>query len=182
MLCWTCFVEVSLTSNRCQNPLWCQKRLTSWSVACHTQLLRPIYFTVQQATEGVHWKAVCACIKTGFWPLICILIQVKTWRRCRGPCQLWEAWLSPRMTAPTSETPTGSSSETTPAEFSFCADECRFILGDTVTISCRKAQENKRDFSEDQMKAGKNVIGLQMGSNKGASQEGMSYGRPRQIL
>lgn len=47
---------------------------------------------------------------------------------------------------------------------------------------CRKAQENKRDFSAEQLKAGKNVIGLQMGSNKGASQEGMSYGRPRQIL
>ncbi|XP_068173315.1 transgelin isoform X2 [Antennarius striatus] len=46
----------------------------------------------------------------------------------------------------------------------------------------RKSQENKREFSEDQMKAGKNVIGLQMGSNKGASQEGMSYGRQRQIL
>uniref|UniRef100_A0AAV2J632 Transgelin n=1 Tax=Knipowitschia caucasica TaxID=637954 RepID=A0AAV2J632_KNICA len=46
----------------------------------------------------------------------------------------------------------------------------------------KKAQENKRDFSDDQLKAGKNVIGLQMGSNKGASQEGMSYGRPRQIL
>lgn len=49
-------------------------------------------------------------------------------------------------------------------------------------LHCRKAQENKRDFSDEQMKAGKNVIGLQMGSNKGASQEGMSYGRPRQIL
>lgn len=47
---------------------------------------------------------------------------------------------------------------------------------------CRKAQENKREFSAEQLKAGKNVIGLQMGSNKGASQEGMSYGRPRQIL
>ena len=47
---------------------------------------------------------------------------------------------------------------------------------------CRKAQENRRDFSDDQMKAGKNVIGLQMGSNKGASQQGMSYGSSRQIL
>ncbi|XP_068601989.1 transgelin [Brachionichthys hirsutus] len=46
----------------------------------------------------------------------------------------------------------------------------------------KKAQENKRDFTEDQMKAGKNVIGLQMGSNRGASQGGMSYGRQRQIL
>ncbi|CAL8372100.1 transgelin [Gadus morhua] len=46
----------------------------------------------------------------------------------------------------------------------------------------KKAQENRRDFSDDQMKAGKNVIGLQMGSNKGASQQGMSYGSSRQIL
>ncbi|XP_046891367.1 transgelin isoform X2 [Hypomesus transpacificus] len=46
----------------------------------------------------------------------------------------------------------------------------------------KKAQENRRDFSDDQLKEGKNVIGLQMGTNKGASQQGMSYGRPRQIL
>lgn len=62
------------------------------------------------------------------------------------------------------------------------ADQRGLRLADTLTMSCRKAQENKREFSEDQLKAGKNVIGLQMGSNKGASQEGMSYGRPRQIL
>ena len=49
--------------------------------------------------------------------------------------------------------------------------------------SCRKAQENKRDFSDSQLKQGKNVIGLQMGSNQGASQAGMTgYGRPRQII
>lgn len=47
---------------------------------------------------------------------------------------------------------------------------------------CRKAQENKREFTDEQLKAGKNVIGLQMGSNKGASQEGMSYGKTRQIV
>ncbi|XP_067222370.1 transgelin isoform X2 [Chanodichthys erythropterus] len=47
----------------------------------------------------------------------------------------------------------------------------------------KKAQENRRDFSDYQMKEGKNVIGLQMGSNKGASQSGMTgYGRPRQIM
>ncbi|XP_039185756.1 transgelin isoform X2 [Crotalus tigris] len=47
----------------------------------------------------------------------------------------------------------------------------------------KKAQENKRDFSDSQLKEGKNVIGLQMGSNKGASQAGMTgYGRPRQII
>ncbi|XP_077162318.1 transgelin [Paroedura picta] len=47
----------------------------------------------------------------------------------------------------------------------------------------KKAQENKREFSAMQLKEGKNVIGLQMGSNQGASQAGMTgYGRPRQIM
>ncbi|KAK1788230.1 hypothetical protein P4O66_015974 [Electrophorus voltai] len=47
----------------------------------------------------------------------------------------------------------------------------------------RKAQENRRDFTEEQMKEGQSVIGLQMGTNKGASQAGMTgYGRPRQII
>uniref|UniRef100_A0A4W5M760 Transgelin n=1 Tax=Hucho hucho TaxID=62062 RepID=A0A4W5M760_9TELE len=45
----------------------------------------------------------------------------------------------------------------------------------------KKAQENRREFTDDQLKAGKGVIGLQMGSNKGASQTGMSYGATRQI-
>ena len=45
-----------------------------------------------------------------------------------------------------------------------------------------EATESKRDFSEEQLKAGQNVIGLQMGSNRGATQSGMtSYGAPRQI-
>ncbi|XP_029030293.1 transgelin-like [Betta splendens] len=47
----------------------------------------------------------------------------------------------------------------------------------------KKSQENRRDFSEEQLSEGKNVIGLQMGTNKGASQAGMTgYGRPRQII
>ncbi|XP_069080816.1 transgelin [Pleurodeles waltl] len=47
----------------------------------------------------------------------------------------------------------------------------------------KKAQEHKRDFSDQQLKDGKNVIGLQMGTNRGASQAGMTgYGRPRQII
>ncbi|KAL2095338.1 hypothetical protein ACEWY4_010057 [Coilia grayii] len=47
----------------------------------------------------------------------------------------------------------------------------------------KKSQENRRDFTEEQLKEGKSVIGLQMGTNKGASQAGMTgYGRPRQIL
>lgn len=47
----------------------------------------------------------------------------------------------------------------------------------------KKSQENKRDFSDEQLAEGKNVIGLQMGTNKGASQAGMTgYGQQRQIL
>ncbi|XP_047580488.1 transgelin-3 isoform X1 [Lutra lutra] len=47
----------------------------------------------------------------------------------------------------------------------------------------RKAQQNRRGFSEEQLRQGQNVIGLQMGSNKGASQAGMTgYGMPRQIM
>ena len=49
--------------------------------------------------------------------------------------------------------------------------------------SPRKAQEHKREFTESQLQEGKHVIGLQMGSNRGASQAGMTgYGRPRQII
>ncbi|XP_041656641.1 transgelin-like [Cheilinus undulatus] len=47
----------------------------------------------------------------------------------------------------------------------------------------KKAQENRREFTEEQLSEGKNVIGLQMGTNKGATQAGMTgYGRPRQII
>ncbi|XP_053560784.1 transgelin-2 [Bombina bombina] len=47
----------------------------------------------------------------------------------------------------------------------------------------KKSQENKRAFSQDKLKEGQSVIGLQMGTNKGASQSGMTgYGMPRQIL
>jgi len=45
----------------------------------------------------------------------------------------------------------------------------------------KEAQANKREFTEEQMKAGEGVIGLQMGSNKGASQAGDHFGRPRQV-
>lgn len=47
----------------------------------------------------------------------------------------------------------------------------------------RKAQGNRREFSEEQLRRGQNLIGMQMGSNQGASQSGMrSYGMPRQIM
>uniref|UniRef100_A0A8C1NKA7 Transgelin n=1 Tax=Cyprinus carpio TaxID=7962 RepID=A0A8C1NKA7_CYPCA len=47
----------------------------------------------------------------------------------------------------------------------------------------RKSQGNRREFSEEQLRQGQNMIGLQMGSNRGASQAGMTgYGMHRQIM
>jgi hypothetical protein len=49
-------------------------------------------------------------------------------------------------------------------------------------LGVRKATENKRAFDPNVIKAGASVIGLQYGSNKGASQQGMTaYGTGRQI-
>jgi len=45
------------------------------------------------------------------------------------------------------------------------------------------AEANKRDFDENKLREGRNVIGLQMGTNKLASQQGMTaYGTGRQIM
>ena len=46
----------------------------------------------------------------------------------------------------------------------------------------KESEKNVREFSEDQLKAGQTVIGLQMGSNKGATASGVNYGRQRDIL
>jgi len=45
-----------------------------------------------------------------------------------------------------------------------------------------EATENKREFTEKQLRAGEGVIGLQAGSNKGASQAGQNFGKTRAIL
>jgi len=45
-----------------------------------------------------------------------------------------------------------------------------------------EATENKREFTEEQMRAGEGVIGLQAGSNKGASQAGQNFGKTRAII
>jgi len=49
------------------------------------------------------------------------------------------------------------------------------------TLGPRESQRNTRDFTEEQMKAGQGVIGLQMGTNQLASQKGMSFGNQRHI-
>lgn len=45
----------------------------------------------------------------------------------------------------------------------------------------KEAQRNTRDFTDEQLNAGQTMIGLQMGTNKGASQKGMSFGTTRHI-
>lgn len=49
-------------------------------------------------------------------------------------------------------------------------------------IGPKEAERNEREFSEQQKQEGKNVIGLQMGTNQVANQKGMTpYGHSRQI-
>ena len=49
-------------------------------------------------------------------------------------------------------------------------------------IGPKESQKNTREFTEDQLRAGHGVIGLQMGSNKGATQAGQNFGKTRAIL
>jgi len=46
----------------------------------------------------------------------------------------------------------------------------------------KPSEENVRDFDEETIAAGKAVIGLQAGSNKGASQSGQNMGAGRKII
>jgi hypothetical protein len=53
---------------------------------------------------------------------------------------------------------------------------------DGPVLGVKIASENRREFDAGVLKAGQSVIGLQYGSNKGASQAGMTaYGTGRQI-
>ncbi|XP_002161981.1 myophilin isoform X1 [Hydra vulgaris] len=49
-------------------------------------------------------------------------------------------------------------------------------------IGPKESNKNVREFTEDQLRAGQGVIGLQMGSNKGATQAGQNFGKTRAIL
>ncbi|CAG9763020.1 unnamed protein product [Ceutorhynchus assimilis] len=46
----------------------------------------------------------------------------------------------------------------------------------------KPADENKRDFTEEQLRAGEGMIGLQAGQNKGATQAGQNMGAGRKII
>lgn len=49
-------------------------------------------------------------------------------------------------------------------------------------IGPKESQQNKREFSEEQLRAGEGVIGLQMGTNKFANQSGQNFGKTRAII
>lgn len=49
------------------------------------------------------------------------------------------------------------------------------------SIGPKEAEKNERHFSEDKLKAGQTIIGLQMGSNKGANQSGINFGNTRHM-
>ncbi|KAG5896355.1 hypothetical protein JTB14_005833 [Gonioctena quinquepunctata] len=48
-------------------------------------------------------------------------------------------------------------------------------------IGPKEAEKNERTFSEEKLKAGQTIIGLQMGSNKGANQSGINFGNTRHM-
>ena len=50
------------------------------------------------------------------------------------------------------------------------------------TLGPKESVGEKREFTEEQLRAGQNIIGLQMGSNKGATQAGQNFGKGRSIL
>ncbi|XP_003737990.1 muscle-specific protein 20 [Galendromus occidentalis] len=48
-------------------------------------------------------------------------------------------------------------------------------------IGPKPSEENKRDFTDEQLRAGEGVINLQMGTNKGANQSGQNFGNTRHM-
>uniref|UniRef100_A0A3Q2ECM2 Transgelin n=1 Tax=Cyprinodon variegatus TaxID=28743 RepID=A0A3Q2ECM2_CYPVA len=68
-----------------------------------------------------------------------------------------------------------------PQKPTFRSLTCTLLLSGCAC--CRKAQGYRREFSQEQLRQGQSLIGLQMGSNRGASQAGMTgYGMHRQIM
>lgn len=59
--------------------------------------------------------------------------------------------------------------------------ECQRNNFDGPTCGPKPTYENKREFTEEQLRASEGIIGLQAGTNKLASQSGMSHGGPRHI-
>ncbi len=48
-------------------------------------------------------------------------------------------------------------------------------------IGPKESEANVRNFTDEQLKAGQGIIGLQYGSNKGANQSGINFGNTRHM-
>jgi len=68
--------------------------------------------------------------------------------------------------------------------------QCIFALGRTAQIhpefrgpvlGPKFSDENRRQFSQEQLRAGEGIINLQYGTNKGANQAGLSFGTTRHM-
>lgn len=57
----------------------------------------------------------------------------------------------------------------------------RGIFTGECDFAIKVSAKQKRNWSNDKLNAGQAIIGLQMGSNKGASQSGMSFGTARPL-
>lgn len=66
--------------------------------------------------------------------------------------------------------------------FCLCLQTYRHAEWKGPYLGPKPSEENKRDFSDEVMNAGKTMIGLQAGSNKGATQAGSNMGAGRKIL
>jgi len=60
------------------------------------------------------------------------------------------------------------------------ARKCDKLFG-KAGVGPKEAESEKRTWSEEQLKAGDSIIGLQMGSNKGANASGINMGNTRHI-
>jgi len=59
--------------------------------------------------------------------------------------------------------------------------QCQRNGFDGPVIGARPTERNVREFSDEQMKAGETIIGLQAGTNRCATQAGMSIGGVRHV-
>lgn len=53
---------------------------------------------------------------------------------------------------------------------------------DGASLGPTESSMNKREFTPEQLRAGQGIIGLQAGSNRGASQAGLNFGKTRAII
>ena len=59
--------------------------------------------------------------------------------------------------------------------------QCQRNGFDGPVIGARPTERNVREFSDEQMKAGETIIGLQAGTNRCATQSGMAMGGVRHV-